>query len=165
MGYLLSGKPGTGKSSLISYLACKFKMDIYNLRLKGLSDDKFQALMQKLLPHYIVALEDFNSMKFNNTMSSSNRSPNQGISPTTFLNALDSFTATTGRVVFIIVNNLSSIPPEMYCPGCINYIIRFSLLIKDYAKAMFLRFYPGRENEANDFIYMIPNRTITPAAL
>ncbi|WVW85245.1 hypothetical protein I302_107283 [Kwoniella bestiolae CBS 10118] len=59
-GYLLYGEPGSGKSSLISALAARLKLDIYIVNIGGryLDDDTLMNLMQDCPSRCILLMED-----------------------------------------------------------------------------------------------------------
>jgi mitochondrial chaperone BCS1 len=60
LGYLFSGPPGTGKSSLAFALASNFGLPVYmiNLSAPGLSDNDIESLFSTVPRHCIVLLED-----------------------------------------------------------------------------------------------------------
>lgn len=60
LGYLFSGPPGTGKSSLAFSLASNFGLPVYmiNLSAPGLSDNDIESLFSSVPRHCIVLLED-----------------------------------------------------------------------------------------------------------
>lgn len=60
LGYLFSGPPGTGKSSLAFSLASNFGLPVYmmNLSSPGMSDGDIESLFSDLPRHCIVLLED-----------------------------------------------------------------------------------------------------------
>lgn len=60
LGYLFSGPPGTGKSSLALALASNFGLPVYmiNLSAPGLSDNDIESLFSSVPRHCIVLLED-----------------------------------------------------------------------------------------------------------
>ncbi|WWC63673.1 uncharacterized protein I303_106278 [Kwoniella dejecticola CBS 10117] len=59
-GYLLYGEPGSGKSSLISALAAKLKLDIYiiNLGSRMMDDDTLNSLLQSCPSRCLLLMED-----------------------------------------------------------------------------------------------------------
>ncbi|KAI8895554.1 hypothetical protein BC833DRAFT_600900 [Globomyces pollinis-pini] len=58
-GYLLSGKPGTGKSSLINAISASYKRDLYYINLKDIKDDPgLQSAFSGVKKNSIVVLED-----------------------------------------------------------------------------------------------------------
>lgn len=60
LGYLFSGPPGTGKSSLAFAMASNFGLPVYmiNLSSPGMSDDDVATLFASVPRHCIVLLED-----------------------------------------------------------------------------------------------------------
>ncbi|KAJ0114406.1 hypothetical protein J7T55_010795 [Diaporthe amygdali] len=60
LGYLFSGPPGTGKSSLAFALASNFGLPVYmiNLSSPGFSDSDIESLFSSVPRHCIVLLED-----------------------------------------------------------------------------------------------------------
>ncbi|KAJ1547795.1 hypothetical protein HK096_011215 [Nowakowskiella sp. JEL0078] len=58
-GYLFSGKPGTGKTSLINAISFTYGRDIYSLNLKEISDDSsLQSSFASVPKNSIIVLED-----------------------------------------------------------------------------------------------------------
>ncbi|KAJ1558333.1 hypothetical protein HK096_002193 [Nowakowskiella sp. JEL0078] len=58
-GYLFSGKPGTGKTSLINAISFTYGRDIYSLNLKEISDDSsLQSAFASVPKNSIIVLED-----------------------------------------------------------------------------------------------------------
>ncbi|KAJ2999798.1 hypothetical protein HDV02_001821 [Globomyces sp. JEL0801] len=58
-GYLFSGKPGTGKSSLINAISATFKRDLYYINLKDFKDDtSLQCAFSDVKKNGIIVLED-----------------------------------------------------------------------------------------------------------
>jgi ATP-dependent 26S proteasome regulatory subunit len=58
-GYLLSGKPGTGKTSLIYTMSCTLKRDLYYVNLKQIEDDMTLNKMMSSVPSKsIIVFED-----------------------------------------------------------------------------------------------------------
>ena len=62
-GYLLEGRPGCGKSSLIMALAGELRMPVYVLSLSraGMCDATLEYLMSVVPKRAIVALEDIDA--------------------------------------------------------------------------------------------------------
>ena len=59
-GYLIKGKPGTGKTSIIEYTAIKHNMCIYlvNLNSKNMTDSFLINLLSNVPPHSIIVFEE-----------------------------------------------------------------------------------------------------------
>lgn len=58
---ILTGPPGTGKTSLIKAIASFFNMPVYELPLDMLSDISFRTAMSTIPPRSICLIEDFDS--------------------------------------------------------------------------------------------------------
>lgn len=62
-GYLLSGKPGTGKTSFVNVLSSVYHRDIYQLNLQSCkSDSDLSAAFTEVEPNSIILLEDVDTM-------------------------------------------------------------------------------------------------------
>ena len=106
-GYLLYGKPGTGKTSVIKAIANQYHLDIFSMQMDGIRDNPtFTLLMAKIGEFvgnkpYILALEDFDRCSLFDRYGCSN------ISLATILNELDGVTESYGRLLFITCNDRS----------------------------------------------------------
>lgn len=63
-GYLFFGPPGTGKSSFSLSITGQFKLDIYVVNLLGINNSSQAKLFAKLPLHYVILLEDINTVGF-----------------------------------------------------------------------------------------------------
>jgi len=72
-GSLKHGVPGSGKTSLVQYIAGKLNLDIYLVPLSrvGLDDTRLRKLISRLPEHCIVFMEDID-VAFHHTL---NREP------------------------------------------------------------------------------------------
>lgn len=59
--YILHGKPGTGKTSLIKALASHYNRNIYQININQMSDSSFEAAISTVPAGAFVLLEDFDS--------------------------------------------------------------------------------------------------------
>ncbi|KAJ3151901.1 hypothetical protein HK101_001852 [Irineochytrium annulatum] len=58
-GYLFSGKPGTGKTSLINAISASHNRDLYHINLKGFTEDKqLQNAFARVPKNSLVIFED-----------------------------------------------------------------------------------------------------------
>ncbi|KAI9638064.1 P-loop containing nucleoside triphosphate hydrolase protein [Dioszegia hungarica] len=59
-GYLFHGEPGAGKTTLVTALASRLRLDIYVISIcqNGMDDNKLSELFRNCQPHSIILLED-----------------------------------------------------------------------------------------------------------
>ncbi|KAI9206636.1 uncharacterized protein BJ171DRAFT_566514 [Polychytrium aggregatum] len=61
-GYLLSGKPGTGKTSLVNAISASYNRDLYYMNLKEIPDDNaLQSSFSSVPKNSIIVLEDIDA--------------------------------------------------------------------------------------------------------
>jgi chaperone BCS1 len=103
-GYLLSGPPGTGKSSLILALASHFELPIYAVPLRG-SDttaERLSALLANCRKPAAILLEDIDCLK---VATSRKSNANDSLSMADVLNLIDGIGASEDRILFMTANN------------------------------------------------------------
>ena len=169
-GYLFSGPPGTGKSSVVLALASHFGKPVYALNLASVSQDSvlmeaFAAVPQDAL----LLVEDIDAIRIakSRTDGQDKKDGPQGGGFTTLsglLNAIDGVAAPEGRLLVMTSNHPEHLDPALIRPGRIDLQEWFDLLGPDEIRRMFLRFHPGREADAVRFAHAI-GRPISPAEL
>lgn len=116
-GYLLSGPPGTGKTSLLKAIASEYKMKVFIIDLEIVkTNSQFSSLMKKINylcknQPYILALEDVDRCSLfdpyqNGRMGLRDKNI---LSMNCFLNEIDGLVETHGRLLFLTANK----PEEM----------------------------------------------------
>lgn len=111
-GYLLTGPPGSGKSSLAQALASKLEADLNVIIMSSVaSDDQFAELISDASEKGVVLLEDFDraildSEKKTNSMTTSG-----------LLNILDGAGTRSGRIIIGTANNPETLEPALIRPG------------------------------------------------
>jgi mitochondrial chaperone BCS1 len=140
-GYMFSGVPGTGKSSLLRAVASSLGAALYVLNLAD-GDLTDSSLVQYLSDidnaRALVVIEDIDSY-FNG------RNPVKADQKITFsglLNAIDGAAACEGRLLFVTTNHRDSIDPALIRPGRVDYEIVFTYADDDQIRRMFYRFHP-----------------------
>ena len=119
--FLLTGVPGSGKTSLVKAFALEYKRPIYVLNFtKEMSDQSFIDLMTELKSDSILLIEDIDAFFVD-------RQPqNINISFSAFINFLD---GTLGRgdgvITFITANNPDRLDHALIRPGRIDKIVKF----------------------------------------
>lgn len=115
-GYLYYGPPGNGKSSLVLYLAGKFKMGVYLFSLKSIkSDDDLYNMICEIPAKSIVLFEDIDSIDF------SSKEEKEGITLSGLLNALDGPMLKEGVVTMMTCNNVDKLPKALIRCGRVDY--------------------------------------------
>lgn len=111
-GYLLHGKPGNGKSSLIYAIAKYLKYDIYSFDLSNMSSNNFSKAMRNIPDYSVIVFEDFDSFF-------KGREP-QGelkITFSTILNSLSGVADKDNCIFIITTNHGETLDPALIRPG------------------------------------------------
>ncbi len=113
-GYLLHGRPGTGKTSLIRGLAEELDLPVLSIDLASCTNkDLCKAWANDVVSRSIVLLEDIDSVFH----ARENVTKGGELSFDTLLNCLDGLVKKTGVVVFITTNHLEYIDSALGVPG------------------------------------------------
>ncbi|EJU02864.1 hypothetical protein DACRYDRAFT_66078 [Dacryopinax primogenitus] len=168
-GYLLSGPPGSGKSSFVQALAGSLSMDIciLNLSERGQTDDKLSHLLINAPPRSIILLEDIDAA-FNHRVQTSADGYQSAITFSGLLNALDGVGAAESRIVFMTTNHPQKLDAALIRPGRVDMHETLDDATPAQAKEMFERFYAGQEGVeegAGRLGEMVRDRNVSMAAL
>lgn len=179
-GFILSGKPGTGKSYFIQQLASTFSLNVYYVNLSSFSSDESftQAMLEISLPN-IILLEDIDCVdithsrkeqeetsykeEIKSTLSkkkSSKKEEKKGISLATLLNTLDGLLAQEGQLVFLTTNHIEKLDEALIRAGRFNTNVVFDYLEYEEIKSYLERIY-----EIDVHTWKIKNLKITIANL
>jgi chaperone BCS1 len=145
-GYLFSGPPGTGKTSLISVLASEYKMNVCLIDINNCQSDTALLKAFSAVPtNSIILIEDIDAVKTKKMHSRSAKSEpkeeTNGISLSGLLNALDGVSYREGTVVIMTTNHPEDLDPAVLRPGRVNLHVKFELANKDCAVRMLTAFY------------------------
>lgn len=157
--YILYGKPGSGKTSLIKALATEFNMPLCILNLNSVTDNMLQSLLMEMPKNSILAIEDFDSSaatrdrgiaadvrvgenKGNGDDDDSEKHKDSSfLTLTGLLNGLDGLVPLDGSIIFLTTNDIESVDPALYRKGRVDYLMEMNELegneILEYSKGMF----------------------------
>lgn len=156
-GYLFSGPPGTGKTSLVMALASHFRLPLYTLNLGGLwSDSSLQNAFTRLPRKAILLIEDIDAAsaakarRVNPEKANGEDKDGMGVTLSGLLNTIDGVAASDGRLLIMTTNHPSKLDPSLTRAGRADRHETFGPLGAPEAARMFERFYPG--GDAAEFI-------------
>lgn len=116
-GYLFYGAPGNGKSSLAAAIAHRYRLNLYNLPLSGVKDDKALAeSISKIQDNSILLLEDIDIF----SKSMAREQPESGPTLAGLLNTLDGVSTPHGLITFMTTNYIGNLDPALIRPGRID---------------------------------------------
>lgn len=121
-GYLFSGPPGTGKTSLVMAVAAYFKRQVCVLNLGSVRDDDalFSAIMDAPL-NAIIVIEDIDCANSSAKRVEDGKDPSdddhKGITKAGLLNALDGITTPDGRILIMTTNYPEKLDDALIRPG------------------------------------------------
>lgn len=143
-GYLLSGPPGNGKSSLIAALAGALKRDLYVLPLgdPNMNDEKLVRFLGNAPAKSVVAIEDIDTVFQGRERKAENKLTLSGV-----LNALDGPLATEGRVLVMTTNHPEVLDPALVRPGRVDVQHVIGNANEAQAARLFDRFFPDAQHD------------------
>jgi len=161
LNLVLSGLPGTGKSSLMISIASILGKDIATIDFNDkITDTGFIRALNRMPGDCLFALEDIDSLYINREKSMENNK----ISFSCILNFLDGMYSKTDQVTVITTNHLDKLDKAIIRPMRIDKIFKFSYCSKYQSETIFNIFFP--ESKIFDDIYkLIKNKKYTTAML
>ncbi|KAK1722911.1 mitochondrial chaperone bcs1 [Colletotrichum acutatum] len=162
-GYLLYGRPGTGKSSLSMSVAGCFGLDIYVLSLAGINDGRLSALFAELPQRCVVLLEDVDAVgttQSRNTdaddsdsgseVSRTSSKPPGTLSLSGLLNVLDGVASQEGRILIMTTNHREHLDDALIRPGRVDKKVEFQLADADVIRRLFCTVFEQSTEELPD---------------
>lgn len=136
-GYLLTGPPGCGKTSLVRAVSSAMKLDLYVISLSEVKPGRLADLFNGV-KHGIILLEDVDCI------FKDRESAQLGLSH--LLNAIDGALSLEGRVLIMTTNHPELLDPALTRPGRVDLALKFEKPRKTEIVEMYRRFYPASKN-------------------
>jgi chaperone BCS1 len=107
----------------------------------------------------VILLEDVDAVftKRDNTNRESN------ITFSGLINAIDGVASQEGRILILTSNHVEKLDPALLRPGRCDVKILFDRASREQLRAMYMRFFPGREDRAARFADSLPARGLSLA--
>lgn len=134
IGFLLYGKPGCGKSSIIVAAAQELNMDIFKINLKNMKSYEFLEKMSRVR-NSVVLFEDIDinnvtHSRINNKQTKHNKKSifcDNNVTLDDMFTVLDGYNYLHGCVVFMTTNHIEKLDPALIRSGRIDHIMEFKL--------------------------------------
>lgn len=125
-GILLSGPPGTGKSSTAKTVASHLGLDTYYIPLSSIKDNEtFNELIGEIKPRSILLLEDIDTIRATKDRDKKDR---DGITMDALLNVLDGVLSPHGVITIATTNHIEVFDAAMIRPGRIDTVYTIDYL-------------------------------------
>jgi len=148
----------THNTSLVTYLASKYEMPIYQIPIgsKMLDDEKLDVLISSVNWNSIVLLEDIDAADCTHDRELSDRPKTggglfDGVTLTGLLNILDGVGSREGVIFIMTSNHPQKLDAALTRDGRTDVKIFIDNATQEQARLMFLKFFPGEEEAASDF--------------
>lgn len=161
-GIMLSGAPGTGKSSAAQAIASELHMQTYSVSLSTLeNNDAFIKFIKKVNSNSVVLIEDIDVAS---SVSSERTDTNNGVTMETLLNVLDGVLSPHGCVFILTTNHLENIDPAVVRPGRVDATYEISYLVDEQFERLCRKFMLIKDHVDMN-LPSIEGLKITPAAI
>lgn len=162
MGLLLSGEPGTGKTSLAHALATHLGLPIVVISIADLeSDQELLGAFRNIVDQAVVLIEDVDCAFRQRTGEDA-----EGVSFSGFLNCIDGVLAPhNGRILIMSTNHVDRLDPALVRPGRVDLHFELPTLDRQSATDYVDRIFPNvaRRHEIVDAL--LKSERPTPATL
>ena len=134
-GYLLTGRPGCGKTSVVKAMSKSAKLDVYVLNLNSVAtDEDLQKLVMSVPSRCLLLIEDVDccgdTVKVRTTddlRSDEDKKSSSKLSLSCILNLLDGVVCGHGRITVMTSNHPEVLDPALVRPGRVDVTVRLDL--------------------------------------
>jgi len=159
-GLLLSGPPGTGKTSLASAITHELGLEVYYIALSALeSDSTLSELLSNIDPRSVLLLEDVDVVH----AAKERDDEENGVTMAGLLNALDGFITPHGLITIMTTNHIEVLDPALIRPGRIDMIETIGAIDHDQLVRMcqqYLGYVPDGLPEVDESDNIMPSEII-----
>ena len=160
IGFLFTGVPGSGKTSLVKSIALKHQRPVYTLSFsRTLTEEKLFDLIHDMNDDSILLLEDIDSFFVE-------RKPEETtcVSFSALINILDGVLSNgNGIITFMTANNPKLLDSALIRPGRIDKIVHFDYPKKSEIKEAFMHLTDGKNFD--EFYEHIKNKRINMSGI
>jgi SpoVK/Ycf46/Vps4 family AAA+-type ATPase len=160
IGFLFTGVPGSGKTSLVKSIALKHQRPVYTISFsRSLTEEKLFDLVHDMKDDSILLLEDIDSFFVE-------RKPEEStcVSFSALINILDGVLSNgNGIMTFMTANDPKLLDKALIRPGRIDKIVHFDYPKKSEIKEAFMHLTDGKDFES--FYENIKNKRISMSGI
>lgn len=160
-GYILTGPPGTGKSSMILALASLFGKSVNIINPSNIKSDAGLMDAMNAAGTGIVVIEDIDAFRISHdrkpcvpdevlpappgALTDGPQTTEGYVTQSGLLNAIDGLTSREGRVLIITSNHPEKLDPALLRPGRIDMQLLLAPIGEPEIRTMYARFHPGSD--------------------
>jgi len=151
-GYLFSGQPGCGKTSLAFALTSHLRRPIYVLNLGSTASDvNLLKAFSGVPSNAVLLIEDIDAADASWNRTAERSGDGERITLSALLNGIDGMLAADGRLLIMTSNHPDRLDPAVVREGRVDRHERIGLAGRAEDETLFLRFHPNEHRLAKQF--------------